>query len=66
MQAAAQAGLVVVGPRVHRPTLGMRIGPVTHAVPHHAAAPSRSSRTTEGRIPHVPGAEPRRPLVAAT
>jgi nucleotide-binding universal stress UspA family protein len=39
LQAAAQAGLVVVGRRVHRPALGMRIGPVAHAVLHHAAAP---------------------------
>lgn len=39
LKAAAQAGLVVVGRRVHRPALGVRIGPVTHAVLHHAAAP---------------------------
>jgi nucleotide-binding universal stress UspA family protein len=39
LEAAAHAGLVVVGRRVHRPALGMRIGPVTHAVLHHAAAP---------------------------
>ncbi|MFC8246233.1 universal stress protein [Streptomyces chartreusis] len=39
LQAAAAAGLVVVGRKVHRPALGMRIGPVTHAVLHHAAAP---------------------------
>ncbi|MFF6783725.1 universal stress protein [Streptomyces sp. NPDC012510] len=39
LKAAAQAGLVVVGRRVHRPALGMRIGPVAHAVLHHAAAP---------------------------
>ncbi|MFE2092364.1 universal stress protein [Streptomyces sp. NPDC059460] len=39
LRAAAQAGLVVVGRRVHRPALGMRIGPVAHAVLHHAAAP---------------------------
>lgn len=39
LQAAAQAGLVVVGRRVHRPALGMRIGPVAHAILHHAAAP---------------------------
>ncbi|TPQ24171.1 universal stress protein [Streptomyces sporangiiformans] len=39
LRAAAQAGLVVVGRKVHRPSLGMRIGPVTHAVLHHAAAP---------------------------
>ncbi|MGP4050615.1 universal stress protein [Streptomyces sp. 2A115] len=39
LQAAAQAGLVVVGRRVQLPALGMRIGPVAHAVLHHAAAP---------------------------
>lgn len=39
LQAASEAELVVVGRRVHRPVLGMRIGPVTHAVLHHAAAP---------------------------
>ncbi|WP_328436758.1 universal stress protein [Streptomyces sp. NBC_00444] len=39
LRAAAQAGLVVVGRRVHRPALGMPIGPVAHAVLHHAAAP---------------------------
>jgi nucleotide-binding universal stress UspA family protein len=39
LKAAAQAGLVVVGRRTHRPALGMRIGPVAHAVLHHAAAP---------------------------
>jgi hypothetical protein len=32
-------GCVVVGRRVHRPALGMRIGPVAHAVLHDAAAP---------------------------
>ncbi|MDQ0958082.1 nucleotide-binding universal stress UspA family protein [Streptomyces sp. B4I13] len=39
LRAAIGAGLVVVGRKVHRPALGMRIGPVTHAVLHHAAAP---------------------------
>ncbi|MFD9903609.1 universal stress protein [Streptomyces sp. NPDC059063] len=39
LKAAAQAALVVVGRRTHRPALGMRIGPVAHAVLHHAAAP---------------------------
>lgn len=39
LQAAADAALVVVGRRVHRPALGMRIGPVAHAVLHHVAAP---------------------------
>ncbi|WP_327341415.1 universal stress protein [Streptomyces europaeiscabiei] len=39
LQAARNAGLVVVGRRTHRPALGMRIGPVTHGVLHHAATP---------------------------
>jgi nucleotide-binding universal stress UspA family protein len=39
LRAAAGAGLAVVGRRVHRPALGMRIGPVTHAVLHHVPAP---------------------------
>lgn len=39
LQATGTAGLVVVGRKVHRPVLGMRIGPVTHAVLHHTAAP---------------------------
>ncbi|MFP3989745.1 universal stress protein [Streptomyces sp. E11-3] len=39
LQAAAQASLVVVGRRVHRPALGMRIGAIAHAVLHHATAP---------------------------
>ncbi|MFF1298434.1 MULTISPECIES: universal stress protein [unclassified Streptomyces] len=39
VQAAQDAGLVVVGRRTGRPTLGMRIGPVTHGVIHHAIAP---------------------------
>ncbi|MGW1955859.1 universal stress protein [Streptomyces sp. NPDC001920] len=39
LQATGGAGLVVVGRKVHRPALGMRIGPVTHAVQHHSAAP---------------------------
>lgn len=39
VSAAARATLVVVGRKVHRRTLGMRIGPVTHAVLHHATAP---------------------------
>ncbi|WP_156724911.1 universal stress protein [Streptomyces apocyni] len=39
LQAAEGAALVVVGRRVHQPTLGMRIGPVAHAVLHHATSP---------------------------
>ncbi|SEO28873.1 universal stress protein [Actinacidiphila rubida] len=37
--AAAGAAMVVVGRKVHRPVLGMRIGPVTHDVLHHVTAP---------------------------
>ncbi|EPH46469.1 universal stress protein [Streptomyces aurantiacus] len=39
LSAAPQAGLVVVGRKMHRRALGMRIGPVAHAVLHHATAP---------------------------
>ncbi|MFM9373563.1 universal stress protein, partial [Streptomyces sp. Da 82-17] len=39
VRAAAGAELVVVGRRSRRPTLGAHIGPVTHAVVHHCAAP---------------------------
>ncbi|WP_326599155.1 universal stress protein [Streptomyces sp. NBC_01803] len=37
--AAFRAGLLVVGRRVHRPVLGMRVGPVVHAALHHARCP---------------------------
>ncbi|MDT0345228.1 universal stress protein [Streptomyces litchfieldiae] len=37
--AAFRAGLVVVGRRLHRPVLGMRVGPVVHAALHHARSP---------------------------
>lgn len=36
---ASGASLVVVGRKVHRPALGMRIGPVAHDVVHHVMAP---------------------------
>ncbi|MFE9017945.1 universal stress protein [Streptomyces sp. NPDC007808] len=39
LQAARNAAIVVVGRKTHRPALGMHIGPVTHGVIHHAAAP---------------------------
>ncbi|MFF4591198.1 universal stress protein [Streptomyces sp. NPDC001388] len=39
VDAAADASLVVVGRRVRRTPVGTRIGPVAHAVLHHAAAP---------------------------
>ncbi|MCX4510666.1 universal stress protein [Streptomyces sp. NBC_01619] len=38
-QSAADADLVVVGRRSRRSRLGAHIGPVTHAVIHHCAAP---------------------------
>ncbi|WP_030610300.1 universal stress protein [Streptomyces fulvoviolaceus] len=39
VDAAREASLVVVGRRVRRSPLGAHIGPVTHALLHHAAAP---------------------------
>lgn len=39
VDAARDASLVVVGRNLRRSRLGGRIGPVTHAVLHHAAAP---------------------------
>ncbi|MET3984478.1 universal stress protein [Streptomyces sp. PvR034] len=39
LDAASDAALVVVGRRIHRPALGARIGPITHAVMHHATSP---------------------------
>jgi nucleotide-binding universal stress UspA family protein len=39
VEAASDASLVVVGRRNRRAPVGMHIGPVTHAVLHHAAAP---------------------------
>ncbi|MBN0043739.1 universal stress protein [Streptomyces actuosus] len=39
VDAAADASLVVVGRRIRRAPLGPRIGPVAHAVLHHAKAP---------------------------
>ncbi|WP_406732946.1 universal stress protein [Streptomyces sp. NBC_01794] len=37
--ASADAELIVVGRRARHATLGALIGPVTHAVLHHAASP---------------------------
>ncbi|GAA3842095.1 universal stress protein [Streptomyces phyllanthi] len=37
--AAREASLVVVGRRIRRSPIGAHIGPVTHAVLHHSAAP---------------------------
>ncbi|MDB1087296.1 universal stress protein [Streptomyces sp. ACA25] len=39
VEAATEAGLVVVGRRIRRAPFGTHIGPVTHAVLHHAYAP---------------------------
>lgn len=39
VRASEGAGLVVVGRHVHRSPLGAHLGPVAHAVLHHAAAP---------------------------
>ncbi|MFF7896020.1 universal stress protein [Streptomyces sp. NPDC007907] len=39
IDASREASLVVVGRRVRRSPFGAHIGPVTHAVLHHAAAP---------------------------
>jgi nucleotide-binding universal stress UspA family protein len=39
VEAAAQAGLMVVGRRSRRSAVGFHVGPVTHAVIHHATCP---------------------------
>ncbi|MHC6625136.1 universal stress protein [Streptomyces globosus] len=39
LEAASGAALVVVGRRIRRSALGTHIGPITHAVMHHATAP---------------------------
>ncbi|MDK9495975.1 universal stress protein [Streptomyces katrae] len=39
LDAAVGAALVVVGRRIRRSALGTRIGPITHAVMHHATSP---------------------------
>ncbi|WP_327265776.1 universal stress protein [Streptomyces sp. NBC_01232] len=36
---SSEAGLIVVGRRIRRSSIGAHIGPVTHAVLHHAKAP---------------------------
>lgn len=40
VDASREASLVVVGRRVRRSPVGAHIGPVTHAVLHHACAPA--------------------------
>jgi nucleotide-binding universal stress UspA family protein len=39
VRAAASAALLVVGRHEHRPALRPAVGPVTHAVIHHATCP---------------------------
>jgi nucleotide-binding universal stress UspA family protein len=39
VDASHEASLVVVGRRIRRSPVGAHIGPVTHAVLHHATAP---------------------------
>jgi nucleotide-binding universal stress UspA family protein len=39
VDAGAEAGLVVVGRRIRRSSVGAQIGPITHAVLHHTRAP---------------------------
>lgn len=39
VEAARDAGLLVVGRQAHRPALGVRIGPVAHAAVHHVRCP---------------------------
>ncbi|MFB7111675.1 universal stress protein [Streptomyces sp. NPDC056190] len=39
IEASREASLVVVGRRIRRATFGARLGPVIHAVLHHATAP---------------------------
>ncbi|RKN45707.1 universal stress protein [Streptomyces hoynatensis] len=39
LAAASEAGLLIIGRRVARPALGLRIGPVAQSVLHHSPAP---------------------------
>ncbi|MCX5126924.1 universal stress protein [Streptomyces sp. NBC_00347] len=39
VEAGSEAGLIVVGRRIRRSPVGAHIGPITHAVVHHARAP---------------------------
>jgi nucleotide-binding universal stress UspA family protein len=39
VEAASQASLLVVGRRNRRSRIGTHLGPVTHAVMHHARTP---------------------------
>ncbi|MFF8600962.1 universal stress protein [Streptomyces sp. NPDC015232] len=39
VEASENASLLVVGRRMRRAAIGAHIGPVAHAVPHHATVP---------------------------
>ncbi|WP_412078697.1 universal stress protein [Streptomyces xanthophaeus] len=39
VEAGSEAGLIIVGRRIRRSSIGAHIGPITHAVLHHARAP---------------------------
>lgn len=39
LEAGSETGLVVVGRRIRRSSIGAHIGPITHAVLHHATSP---------------------------
>ncbi|MFD6468546.1 universal stress protein [Streptomyces goshikiensis] len=46
--AAAGAAIIVAGRRIRRSALGgARVGPITHAVIHHARSPVAVAHTTE-------------------
>ncbi|WP_406186398.1 universal stress protein [Streptomyces sp. NBC_01006] len=39
VESGSEAGLIIVGRRIRRSSVGAHIGPITHAVLHHARAP---------------------------
>jgi nucleotide-binding universal stress UspA family protein len=39
LETGSEAGLIIVGRRIRRSSIGAHIGPITHAVLHHAIAP---------------------------
>lgn len=39
LETGSEAGLIVVGRRIRRSSIGVHIGPITHAILHHATAP---------------------------
>lgn len=38
-ETGSEAGLIVVGRRIRRSSIGAHIGPITHAILHHSTAP---------------------------